>query len=445
MANIGTMVVGLIANTTNFEKGMTRSRQQLTVFQGAVAKVNASLSGMLAGGAAVYGLYRGLKYATQQAIEAEKSEIMLAAAISGTVKNVSAAVSEFKRFASEIQSQTIYGDEAILQQMAYGRNLGVTTDRLKESTVAAAGLAAKYKLDLATAMMLVGRASQGQTQMLTRYGIVLDNSLTTQEKFNELLRIGSENFYLARSEAASTEGKIISLKNALGDMAEVVGGSIIPLIDVLVGKFKETQATSQAVAANIASITKVVAYAVAGVMDFVGAIYNLLKLAISGIMQITGTALHTISMLASFLGIELETLTAIGDGLYDVGVEMQEAFQQFMKAPSMIRLVSDAFDNVTDSATKAASAIGRAAESTKKFLTQEEDDALYAKLMEGVADKSEKMKSLSPLQLGEEVGRFIDVAGLSGSPTTDKQNETNKLLIEQNGILKNMASLLVMN
>jgi hypothetical protein len=107
--------------------------------------------------------------------------------------------------------------------MAYATNLGVTRDRLKEATKAAIGLAAKYKLDLQTAFMLIGRASKGQTQMLTRYGIVLGDTLTEQEKFNEILRLGAEAFGLATAEANTLQGSAEQLKNAWGDLKEAIG------------------------------------------------------------------------------------------------------------------------------------------------------------------------------------------------------------------------------
>jgi hypothetical protein len=111
--------------------------------------------------------------------------------------------------------------------MAYAKNLGVTTNKLEEATTAAIGLAAKYRLDLKTAFMLVGRASKGQTQMLTRYGIVLDESLTAQEKFNAILKIGADNFYLAEAAAKETKGAIIQLKNEWGDLQEQIGEKYI--------------------------------------------------------------------------------------------------------------------------------------------------------------------------------------------------------------------------
>lgn len=151
----------------------------------------------------------------------------LSAALSKNGEDVSALMPKYQKFAAAIQTVTKYGDEGTLEIMAYGRNLGITTDKLEDATRAAVGLAAKFKLDLRTSMMLVGRASQGQTQMLTRYGITLDDTLTDQEKFNTLLKIGGSNFRLAAEEANTLRGRVEQAKNAFGDMKENIGAAIV--------------------------------------------------------------------------------------------------------------------------------------------------------------------------------------------------------------------------
>lgn len=49
-------------------------------------------------------------------------------------------------------------------------------DTLKGATKAAIGLSAAFGIDLATAMDLIGKAAAGNTSMLGRYGIVLDET-----------------------------------------------------------------------------------------------------------------------------------------------------------------------------------------------------------------------------------------------------------------------------
>lgn len=167
-------------------------------------------------GGGIYAVKRGFEAVTKAAMVQERAELDLIAAVQGNIE-------QFKLYASQMQSLTVYSDEQILNQMAYAANLGVTKDKLKEATTAAIGLAARYRIDLAAAMMLVGRASQGQTQMLTRYGIIIDQNLSTQDKFNKLLEIGAQSFRLAEEATRTAEGALAQLANTYGDMLEILG------------------------------------------------------------------------------------------------------------------------------------------------------------------------------------------------------------------------------
>ncbi len=171
-----------------------------------------------------------LKSVTAAALVQETAVADLTAAMRNHSDQSGIMVTDLEKYAAEMQRATIYGDELILSQMAYAKNLGVTTDKLKAAAKAAIGLAAKYRIDLQSAMMLIGRASQGQTQMLTRYGIVLDESLTAQEKFNAVLRIGADSFYLAEEAAKTSAGQLAQFKNTVGDLKEELGEGLLPAI-----------------------------------------------------------------------------------------------------------------------------------------------------------------------------------------------------------------------
>ncbi len=221
---------------------------KLAPLKGSLAKANAMLKRGFAGmrrmarrAAIAIGvaLVAALAWATKAAAVQEDAEVSLAAALRKTGDATEKNMRGLKKYAATLQETTKFGDEEIIAQMAYAKNLGVSTAQLKAAAKAAIGLAAKYKLDLRTAMMLVGRASQGQTQMLTRYGIVLDEGLTSQEKFNEVLLIGASAFELAEAAASSTTGKLKQLWNTIGDIAEVIGAPLLKKIGAVAKSVKE--------------------------------------------------------------------------------------------------------------------------------------------------------------------------------------------------------------
>ncbi|MBQ7404229.1 MAG: hypothetical protein IJW05_12425 [Lentisphaeria bacterium] len=142
---------------------------------------------------------------------------------------------ELMRFNSAMQQQTIYGDEQIAMIQAQGLNMGITSDRIKEATEAAIGLAAAYDMQLGSAMMLIARASQGQTQMLSRYGIVLGENLSPQEKYAKLLELGASKMDIARAKTKTLEGSLAQMNNAIGDAKESIGQVFAPTVSRLAG------------------------------------------------------------------------------------------------------------------------------------------------------------------------------------------------------------------
>lgn len=216
-----------------------RARAELNAFQrqlGTVTGAAKSFTTAALGMVGVASVGMALKSVTSAALQQEKAVADLSAALRSHGEQTSSTVKDLSRYAAELQKVTVYGDELIISQMAYARNLGVSTDKLKDATRAAIGLAAAYRIDLATAMQLVGRASQGQTSSLTRYGIVLDDALTAEEKFNELLKIGAERFGLAAEAAKTSEGALLQFKNTVGDLQEELGKELLPALTATVQK-----------------------------------------------------------------------------------------------------------------------------------------------------------------------------------------------------------------
>jgi len=179
---------------------------------------------------ALAGATLSMKYIIGVALEQEKSYTRLAAALDLVGDKTENNMRILTNHASELQKVTIYGDEELMNQTAYLKNLGIHTTLLNKTTDAAVGLAAKYRVDLSTAAMLLGRASLGQTTMLTRYGIILEDSLGPQEKFNAVLKLGADAMEIAYNEATTGSGILKQLKNIIGDTAETIGEMFLPSI-----------------------------------------------------------------------------------------------------------------------------------------------------------------------------------------------------------------------
>jgi len=169
-------------------------------------------------------------YILKNALDQEKAYRNLSSALRLVGADTKNNLDILTRFSSEMQRNTIYGDDQIMAQMTALKNMGVHTTRLKEVTQAAIGLAAKYNMELAPAVELVGRAYQGHTQMLARHGIALDTSKSKQEQFNQIIKVGVEAYALATDETKTASGALMQLRNAVGDTAEAIGMAFLPMI-----------------------------------------------------------------------------------------------------------------------------------------------------------------------------------------------------------------------
>ena len=185
-----------------------------------------------------------LALAARAAMKQEDAMFGLAAALKVAGEYSGSTMKRLIAFASEMQQVTTYGDEMILGQMAYARALGISANQMEAVMKAAIGLSV-ITGNLETSTMLVARASLGQTAMLTRYGIILDESLSPQEKFNALLKRGSELFELAKAQAETTSGSLKQMKNAVGDVAEVIGMPLLPVVKSAAKAIKEWAQTNQ--------------------------------------------------------------------------------------------------------------------------------------------------------------------------------------------------------
>jgi hypothetical protein len=201
--------------------------------------------------AAAKGLASAINSVVAPALVQEKAEKDLAAAMKNTGVYSAQLEAQLKAQASAIQSVTTYGDESILMATRQMQVIGrLSADQLPAAQKAAVGLAAAYGLDLNTAFEMVGKAAAGNTATLSRYGIVLKEGLSAAEKFDEVLRIGADGFGLAEAAANNTSGALQQLKNLWGDLKEMLGNYVLPILGDVSAAFSDILKFMQGVSSN---------------------------------------------------------------------------------------------------------------------------------------------------------------------------------------------------
>lgn len=210
---------------SNFQQNLRKASEQFKAFTTQLAKIGAVSSAAFAGITAI------LKKSADAYAEQERAVAKLNAALKAQEAYTDALSRELQAFASQMQQVTIFGDEAIEEAMAIMVTFDLTGEKLKQATKAALDLASAYDMDLSTAAFLLGKAYEGVTDTLTRYGIILDENIDKNKKFDEVIKRINEKLG-GQSEIIGNTlyGSLEKAKNAFGDLFETIGQMFAPEI-----------------------------------------------------------------------------------------------------------------------------------------------------------------------------------------------------------------------
>jgi hypothetical protein len=138
-------------------------------------------------------------------------------------------IGQFKDMASQFQNTTVYADELVNEMQALLVQVGnVMPSQMKGALKAATDLASGLGIDLRTATMLVGKAFEGETGTLKRYGIVIDEAKLKTEGVTAVMdAIQSKFGGQAQSEIETYAGKVKQLANAWDEVKEAVGRNVV--------------------------------------------------------------------------------------------------------------------------------------------------------------------------------------------------------------------------
>ena len=202
------------------------------------------ISGFAAGGvvgAAAAGLgqvIQGLQWATKEASANQQAWTDLQAALKLTGGEWDAAKGKINEFASAIQKTTAFSDEMVVGAVQRMATFGMSYQQGMAAVSTAVELAAAKHIDLQTATDLLGKAFMGNTAILSRYGINIDeikNSMgkgaTDAQIYEAVLAQLNEQFGgTAVAQATTYAGTQERLKNAMSDLGEKIGGILVPAL-----------------------------------------------------------------------------------------------------------------------------------------------------------------------------------------------------------------------
>jgi hypothetical protein len=138
------------------------------------------------------------------------------------------ATKELQDYASELQKVSRVGDEVTLSNLALLKSLApLTNEGLKQANTAAVNLSAALRIDLDSAIRLIGKAANGNVEAFKRYGIELQKGKTDAETFSNALDVINGRFGNASQKDVETfSGAIAQTGNAFSDVLEEVGAFV---------------------------------------------------------------------------------------------------------------------------------------------------------------------------------------------------------------------------
>ena len=216
----------ILGNAKNLEKSLKRASKSF----GNLAKNSGiALAGMTT---AVFGF-----------IEAARQQELAINTLNQALKNQGnfseAASEDLQAYAKELQSVSLFGDEAVLQAQSLIASFGFEGEVLKGLTKATLDLAQAKGMDLKAAGDLVSKSVGSTTNALTRYGISVSGAAGSTERAEEAIANINKLFGGQAEAAAKGLGATVQLKNAMGDLAEEIGKVLTPSVLTFTSRLKD--------------------------------------------------------------------------------------------------------------------------------------------------------------------------------------------------------------
>lgn len=356
-----------------FKRAMAQAKQDADNGAKSIRTTLVTLAGTMATVGATIGIAAMGREIAQAAMEFEDARVAITSALAQTGEASEATIKRLDEYATKMQELAVVDDEAVLSGMALLKNMGVQTDQLEEAAKAAIGLGAAYNLELNTAMMLIGRAANGNTALLSRYGIVVDQTGTKAEKFAALLKRGSDAFSIAEARAGTASKRTEALSLAMGDLYQSIGVMVLPALSTLAGMLKGVANWLT----NLSPAGRAVALVLGGVALAAGALVTVLGALAIAYDHVAASA--TAAAIAQWAMRNPAAAAAIGAGLVaGITAAVVAINKEFGKAQDAMKKYMDEANKAAQGAAKAVGAVTDQQEKNVTGTNKEADAAREA-------------------------------------------------------------------
>ena len=230
--SVGLLTIAFGANTKGFDKAMKKAQAKMKKFGAGLKKMGSTLSAGLTAPLLGFAAVSIKAFDTQA-----KAEAKLLTALKGRVDVQQRLIAQ----AQELQSTTLFGDEATIEAQSMLAMFSLTEEQIMMLIPAIQDFASGMGLDLVGATSLVAKSVATSTDALKRYFATgLEPTMNVQEKAITLTRTLSEQFEGQAATAAKVgAGALVQLKNQLGDISEEIGETLMPHVVKIAAKIRD--------------------------------------------------------------------------------------------------------------------------------------------------------------------------------------------------------------
>jgi len=299
------LVVRISADIAEYKAQLSKAQEYLQQHAAQFRKIGTA---MTATGATMTAFFtKAVQGAAQEQVAQEK--------LINALKNVKGATEggaqALLKQAAALQQLTGYEDDQIVNAQAMLATFQLTDAQIAQITPRLLDMAAAtekstgQQADLQAIAIALGKGFTGTAGSLSRYGVVLSEEAKKTGDFNLILNDLDKNFKGAGETVGQTfTGQMRIMKATVGDVMEVIGGKLIPLLMPLVQKFSEiAQSVIKWMDANqgLMKVLVPVVAAVGGLMTVLGPILILLPSLAAGFTMLTGPVGLVIAAIAGLI------------------------------------------------------------------------------------------------------------------------------------------------
>ena len=212
---------------TRLSQGFDKTEKKATSSVGKMDLALATFAGNIVAnvaGKAISFLVSSLGEVVDAAQRQEDAINSLNAALRQSGEFSEAASQDLQDYASELQKITRFGDEAIIEQLAFAKSMGATTEQAKKIVAAATDMSAALNMDFNAAVRNITKTLGGLKGELGESIVELGSLTKEQLQAGAAIDLIAGKFAgQAQAATATYSGKVEQLSNSWGDLLENVG------------------------------------------------------------------------------------------------------------------------------------------------------------------------------------------------------------------------------